>query len=310
MEIWFGAGDETGNWDMLDGQFRSDCIGVAWVLGDSATWERALQQEIDGIAALEVFSTPIANRVADSDSAAEASGKYHVIDVWRRFRHQTHDIPIGEPNEDPWLERIRRDAAWLINDSGLGVLVVSGTPADARAAGLGRSGDGLRERARAFAGLMTVALPFLPGGASLNLLVEGRTESLGANAVALSGNNLRVEGSRSLEPYRDFIGRLREDLGRSAERCAAMVAEGTIADRFFCGGRSLIGGFLSNSLRGYPFLSTHADASVQAMNGIADLAAAFAPRPEGKGCRLLLPGTNCGRIWVGNFRDLRHALDY
>lgn len=103
----------------------------------------------------------------------------------------------------PILELLRTDAAWLLQKSGLGVLAVGGSAsADGKAAGLGLSGDGLRERARAFAGLMMVAMPFLPDDASLNLLAEGRTEEARADAdPANRFAQLSNEGMRYQEPY-------------------------------------------------------------------------------------------------------------
>lgn len=61
MEIWIAAGDETGNWDIVDGRFGSDFIGLAWVLGPVSVWERALQMPLGDTTALAAFSSHSAN---------------------------------------------------------------------------------------------------------------------------------------------------------------------------------------------------------------------------------------------------------
>ena len=130
-------------------------------------------------------------------------------------------------NADPVLELLRGDAAWLLGESGLGTLAVGGSAADGKAAGLGVSGDGLRERARAFAGLLSVALPFIPGDTSLNLLAEGRLESVIADAARFNrfsdGNH-----NKYVEPYRSFVGYLTEDLARIAKSSLPAVADGIV----------------------------------------------------------------------------------
>ncbi len=306
MAIWIAVGDETGSWDIVNGRFGSSFTGVAWVLAPLPAWDAALQMPICGVTALEAFSRPIADRLPTGITLTESSKKYHLMDVWKCFRDDTRDVLLDAPQDDPRLELIRADAIWLLRDSGLGVLATGGDASDARAAGLGLSGDGLRERARAFAGLMTVALPFLPGGDSLNLMAEGRTESAVADAVRL-GQGAGDHTIRYQEPYRDFLGRLTEDVRRAAARCRTFVADGKVTDSIYSKGGSELGSFLSG-LRGVPFLQAHALEVIAAMNGIADLAAAFAPRPAGAGCRLVPPGGPSANLWAGNYRELRHAI--
>ncbi len=306
MAVWIATGDETGSWDIVNGRFGSSFTGVAWVLAPLQAWDMALQMSIGRFSALEAFSRPIADRLPIGATLAESSSKYHLKDVWACFRGESRDVSLDMPQDDPRLELVRTDANWLLCDSGLGVLTTGGDASDARAAGLGLSGDGLRERARAFAGLVTVALPFLPGGDSLNMMVEGRTESAVADAVR-PGQGAGQYMERYQEPYRDFLGRLTEDVRRAAARCSTFVADGKVADSIYSKGGSDIASFLSG-VRGAPFLQAHALEAVAAMKGIADLAAAFAPRPAGVGCRLVPPSEPSGALWTGNYRELRHAI--
>jgi hypothetical protein len=312
LSIWIAAGDETGGWDIVDGTFSTNFTGLAWALGSLSAWDKALQMNLSGVTALEVFSQPISTRVPEDTQQFESSKKYHLLDVWRYCSRNALkvDIHLEAPQSDPVLELLRLDADWLLRQSGLGILAVGGNAGDTKAAGLGRSGDGLRERARAYAGLFTVALPFLPGDASVNFLVEGRTEQDIAEAVRANryvepqiGNDNRI---RYLEPYRDFTGRLTEDLIRASDKCKVTVIGGEVASEFSCKGRKGMSDFLSK-VRGAPFLQANAAEAVKAMNGIADLAAALIPQPENKKCRLVVPTNFSENHWTGNFRDLREA---
>ena len=309
MEIWIAAGDETGGWDIVNGRFATDFTGLAWVLGPTSVWERALQMPLGDSTALAAFSQPLSTRLPDGLHLPEASKKYHIKDIWTYCKKNrlNVDLALGAPQEDPILELLRRDAEWLLQQSGLGVLAVGGNAADGKAAGLGLSGDGLRERARAFAGLMTVAMPFLPGDASLNLLAEGRTEELIADAAKYNLYCEDPRDERKLEPYRNFIGHLTEDLARASERCRPAVADGTVISQFYCKGRKDLAR-LVGTLRGFPFLRAHATEAVAAMNGIADLAAALIPRPDSRNCRLEVPPDFSTNLWSGNFRELRNAI--
>jgi len=312
LEIWIAAGDETGNWDIVDGRFRSDFTGLAWVLGPVSVWERALQMPLGESTALEVFSQSFAKRLPSGVKLAKNSAKYHLLDVWDHYRKRgmNQDVALDVPQEDAILELLRKDAQWLLQRSGLGVLAAGGSAADGKAAGLGLSGDGLRERARAFAGLMMVAMPFLPGDARLNLLAEGRTEEAIADAARHNLFSENATDNRLFEPYRNFIGHLREDLLRASERCRPVVAEGTVVSEFSCKGSKGRDGLkaLLETLRGMPFLQSNASGAVAAMKGIADLAAALVPRPEGAGCRLRAPQGYSANHWAGNFRELSHAI--
>lgn len=312
MEVWIAAGDETGKWDIVDGRFRSDFTGLAWVLGPVAVWERALQMPLGESTALEVFSQSFAKRLPSGVKLAKNSAKYHLLDVWDHFgkRGMSQDVALDVPQEDVILELLRKDAHWLLQRSGLGVLAAGGNAADGKAAGLGLSGDGLRERARAFAGLMTLAMPFLPGDASLNLLAEGRTEEAIADAAKHNLFSENATDNRLFEPYRNFIGHLREDLVRAAERCRSVVADGDVVREFSCKGSKGRDGLMTfiGTLRGIPFLRAHASEAVAAMKGIADLAAALMPRPEGGGCRMVVPPGFSANLWAGNFRELQYAI--
>ena len=312
MESWIAAGDETGNWDIVDGRFGSDFTGLAWVLGPASVWERALRMPLGDSMALAAFSQPFGKRLPNGVKLAKNSDKYHLLDVWDHYRKRDTrlDVALDVPQDDPILELLRKDAEWLLQQSGLGVLAVGGSAADGKAAGLGHSGDGLRERARAFAGLMMVAMPFLPDDASLNLLAEGRTEDVIADAVRHNRVSEPATNTRFFEPYRNFIGHLREDLLRASERCRAAVAEGTVVSEFSCKGSRGGGGSkaLLETFRGMPFLQSHAADAVAAMKGIADLAAALMPRPDSAGCRLRVPKGYSTNHWAGNFRELSHAI--
>lgn len=309
MEIWIAAGDETGGWDIVDGSFSTDFTGLAWVLGPLSAWEHALQMPLGNSTALAAFSQPISARLPDGIHLPVKSLKYHVKDVWTYANRKriVGDIVLSVPNEDPVLDLLRRDAEWLLQRSGLGVLAVGGSASDGKAAGLGHSGDGLRERARAFAGLMTVALPFLPGDAKLNLLAEGRTETDIADAAKYNRFSDYASDTRTFEPYRNFIGHLMEDMTRASDRCRPAIADGTVTNQFFCIGSKGLGALISK-LRGVSFLQSHADQAVAAMKGIADLAATLMPRPEGGDCKLMVPQNFSANLWTGNYRELKHAI--
>ena len=310
MEIWIAAGDETGDWDIVDGSFGSEFVGLAWVLGPVHVWEKALQMSVGNVRALEAFSQPIKDRLKDVRLSLN-SPKYHLMDIWLGYcRGKGFDnIPLDMRQEDPVLELLRSDAEWLLRQSGLGVLAVGGNAVDAKVAGLGLSGDGLRERARAFSGLMTLAMPFLPGDANLNLMAEGRTENEIADAVKACRFMEYTNPNRKEEPFRDFLGRLTEDLRKSARRCSSSVSKGTVAENIYCMGGGTLGKYLSEKLRGSPFLRANATKSIAAMKGIADLAAALLPRPEGSDCCLVVPPGFSDNICCRNFRDLRDAFD-
>jgi hypothetical protein len=312
LEVWIAAGDETGGWDIVDGRFKTDFTGLAWVLGPVSIWERALQMPLGGSTALAAFSQPFSTRLPDGYHLPENSKKYHLKDIWGYCKKNglNIDVALDVPQDDPILELLRSDAEWLLRQSGLGVLAVGGNAADGKAVGLGLSGDGLRERARAFAGLMTVAIPFLPGDASLNLLAEGRTEEAIADAAKYNLFSENVNDTRLFEPYRNFIGHLTEDLARASERCRPAVADATVVSQFSCKGRKGRDGMeaLIGAQRGLPFLRAHTAEAVAAMNGIADLAAALMPRPDNRECRLVVPPDFSANLWSGNFRELRNAI--
>ena len=309
MEIWIAAGDETGGWDIVDGRFRTDFTGLAWVLGPISIWERALQMPLGDFSALDAFSRPFLTRLPDELHLPENSKKYHLKDIWGYCKKNglNIDVRLDVPQEDPVLELLRRDAEWLLRKSGLGVLAVGGNAADGKAVGLGLSGDGLRERARAFAGLLTVAMPFLPGDASLNLLAEGRTEEAIADAAKYNLFSEDPRDIRTLEPYRNFIGHLTEDLARASERCRPAIADAMVVSQFSCKGRNSMEKMIG-AQRGVPYLRAHTVEAIAAMNGIADLAAALMPRPDNRECRFVVPPDFSTNIWSGNFRELRNAI--
>lgn len=314
MEIWIAAGDETGGWDIIDGKFSTEFIALAWVLGPMSVWESALQMPLGASTALCAFSQPIKSRLPAGFQLPFNSVKYHLMDIWAYCKRKKlcKDVALDVEQEDPVLELLRQDATWLLRASGLGVLATGGTAADAKAAGLGLSGDGLRERARAFAGLMAVALPFLPGDSRLNLLAEGRTEADIADAVKANRFSepsiSRCDRIRYLEPYRDFVGRLREDLANASERCKLVVSDGSVVSDILCVGAKELAHFLSGKARNAQFMGSHSADAVAAMNGIADLAAAFMPRSEEETCRLVIPPDFSKNQWAGNFRELRYAF--
>lgn len=312
MAIWLAAGDETGAWDIVNGRFCSEdkgkpkparFNGLAWVIGNLAAWEKALTSDVGGITALEAFSQPIARRLPANAGLATNSTKYHLLDVWETHRGQGRDISLDTPQSEPAIELVRQDVRWLLRESGLGVLAAGGNAEDARAAGLGLSNDGLRERARGFAALLAPALPFLPGGDCIKLMAEGRTETALANAVTAL-----PFAQRPLEPYRDFLSRLTENTHRVAERCRQFVTDGSVVDDIeACGGASLER-FLSDKLPTGRFLQKQAKTVVRAMKGIADLAGTLAPRPEGLGFRIVVPADFGNSLWVANYRELTHVI--
>jgi hypothetical protein len=292
MAYWLAAGDETGNWDMEKGRFMGGYLGVAWVLGSMSAWETALQMDRGGRSALDIFSSSFQERVKDVHWPVKST-KYHVFDVWRYCG--THDLnepfTLDQPQSDAVLECLRQDVVWLLKDSGLGVLATGGTPQEAKVASLGLSGDGMRERAKAFAALMTVVLPFLPGADRMNFVVEGR-----------------LERDHQSEPFRDFLSRLKEDLGRSAMQCRSVLPDEKCIDTFDASGGSGMRAFLVNPDRRSAFLNRNAERVVKAMQGLADLAAALAPRPDASGVRLGMPDEMAGNLWSGNIKELSHVF--
>src|ERR1017187_8078636 len=103
MEIWIAVGDETGDWDIVDGSFRTDFTGLAWVLGPVSVWERALQMPLGDSTAAAVFSQPFATRLPDGVQLPEISAKYHLLDVWRYCTRTTLSLNVvpNVPQEDP-----------------------------------------------------------------------------------------------------------------------------------------------------------------------------------------------------------------
>ncbi len=311
LEMWIASGDETGGWDIVDGRFGTGFTGIAWVLGPLSVWESALQMPLGNTTALAAFSQPFSSRLPDGVQLSKDSQKYHLMDVWAYCKNRglRADVALDAPQDDPVLELLRRDAEWLLQKSGLGVLTAGGNSADGKAAGLGISGDGLRERARAFAALMTVALPFIPGDASLTLLAEGRTEASIADAAKYNLFPEVANDTRLHEPYRNFIGHLTEDLARASTRCGSFVADGRVVSEIVCRGSKgkngladLIGKHCRLPLR------AHALEAVAAMKGIADLGAALMPQPDSVGCRLVVPPAYSANHWFANFRELRNAI--
>lgn len=312
MAIWLAAGDETGAWDIVDGRFCSEnknnskppaFNGLAWVIGNLNDWEKALTSPCGAMQALDAFSRPIAQRLPAGESLAESSDKYHLLDVWKTFRGHGRDIRLDEPQDEPALELVRRDAIWLLRDSGLGILAAGGNAEDARMSGLGVSNDGLRERARAFAALLVPVLPFLPSGDSLKLMAEGRTENAPPNAIQAAAGSQRQE-----EPYRDFLARLTEDARRQAERCQPFVADGSVIEDIEACGSKRLENFLTRKLPTGRFLQKQANTVIRAMKGIADLACTLAPRPAGLGFRLVVPEGFCNSLWAANYRELTHVI--
>jgi hypothetical protein len=168
----------------------------------------------------------------------------------------------------------------------------------------------MRERSRAFAGLMTIVLPFLPVDSSLLLLLEGRTESALADVAWDNVFNASADEYRTLEPFRVFIGQIKEDLKKSAQRCLAFTSTGSLLDKFQAGGRNEMARFINYKLAGKPFLQVNSAQAVKAMNGIGDLAAALTPRPSGRGSRLMVPPGFSNNFWAGNYRELQHAFKF
>ncbi len=293
----------------MDSKFKTSFTGLAWVLGQDSTWERALASERGDVSALDAFSQSIGARLPDGGHLPSDSAKYHVLDVWNYCRGAGLDgeIVLDVPHADPVLELLRSDAKWLLEQSGLAVLAVGGDLADANASGLGRSGDGLRERARAFAALMMVAIPFLPGGDQMLLLPEGRTEDAISDAARFNLFSEKVSDTRLSEPFRNFVGHLNDDLMRASARCKALVSSGEVISSFRCEPRRRIESFLANGR--HPVMSGNAARAVKAMKGIADLAAALIMRPDGTRCRLVVPEDMTGNSWIGNYRQLREAIN-
>ena len=132
MKVWIASGDETGHWDIENGQFGSDFLGVALVLGTAQAWDLALQMPVGDKTALEVFSEPIVAPLSET-LPSNTSTKYHVIDVWKSVpRVHAQDVQLDTIQSNPTLELLRFQAEWLLQKSGLGVLAVGGSRADAK----------------------------------------------------------------------------------------------------------------------------------------------------------------------------------
>lgn len=307
MGYWIAAGDETGNWDIVDGSFGSSYTGLAWVLAKDSSWAQALASAHGETTALDAFSRTFRSRLPECADLPDAGDKYHVKDVWDYCskRGLATEIPLDVPQDDPVLEMLRGDALWLISRSGLSVLAAGGDAEDARAAGLLDSGDGLRERARAFAALMMLALPFLPGDDQVLLQPEGRTEVLIAQAAKFNLFSERTSDTRGFEPYRNFVDHLTDDLARAARRCKEVVSGGEVVSTFECRKSWEIANVVRNARQ--PRLSAETAKVAKAINGIADLAAALIANPAARS-RLVVPAAMAGNVWTGNYRQLGEAI--
>lgn len=307
MTMWIAVGDETGIWDIENGQFgnKHQPIGVAWVLGAAPAWQKALTLPRGASTPLATFSTSFAKRLPDS-GITTMTDKYHVLDVWKRCtaRKLKSVLRLDEPHEEPILETLRDDLNWLLQESGLIVLAAGDSAGRAMSAGLDASGDGMRERARAYAALLGVVLPFLPMGATLVLRPEARSESLPSDTVLATERAGRAH-ARKQEPYRDFMGRLREDL----HRVAGMADAARDGDKAQVEILSWANATRSpNRLQGeFPLLTEQRGVTEKAMSGLADLAAALAPRPD-PSVRIEIPEGWAPNLWSGTLAEVLHAF--
>jgi hypothetical protein len=315
MANWYAAGDETGRWDIVSGRFSSLYIGVGWALGSGQGWQRALDLAHNGSTRLKTFITPFSERFPTH--AVTVENQYHVKNVWDYCREEgiKGDIALDTPHADPVVEALRSDAEWLLKDSGLAVLAAGDTESRAKSAGLGASGDHMRERARAMASLLGVVLPFIPDGDSLHLLPAGRNEDTESDILRASAES-RPLGDRVKEPYRDFLGRLREDLDRIARSYVPLVTSGKVISDFRFQDRPEFSDIdpierreiHSAARKEFPLLHSKSGDDVRsAMLAIADLAAAFSPRESGK-LRLVVPDAFKSNLWVGNLGEVIHAF--
>ena len=308
MANWYAAGDETGTWDIIDGRFGSKYIGVAWVLGSGHAWERALTMAHNGATRLQTFTTPFATRFPTH--RVEVESQYHVKNVWDycRNEHIAGDIPLDAPHADPVVEALRSDAAWLLKESGLAVLASGDKEAHARAAGLGDSGDHMRERARAMAALFGVALPFIPENDTLILLPEGRKENWESDILRATGSK-PPDGDRRREPYRDFLGRLREDIKDIAQRCLPLLDSGKIVgDIRFADDSDYIDSvereeFNAAARKEFPLLRSKKRDTMAAMSALADMAAALARGLSGQQ-GLVVPAALERNLWTGSLGEV------
>lgn len=309
LTAWIAVGDETGQWDIVDQRFSGSANGLAWLLGSAEAWDRALAIPLGGRTALEVFSNPIAQHLPVGTKLSEkTSPHYHLLDFWTGDRRPAMDVLLDEPQADEALDRIRQDLCWLLEESGLGVLAAGGDAASARASGLTDSGDGMRARALAYARLIGLALPFMPAEDTLNLVADPRSEAAHSDihqgTVAASTDTQK----RVQEPYRDFVSRLKEDVCALARHCEQTLVDGPLlkAESIFCIRPSGLTGFLSK-LKGCPLLSKHTGQAIEAMKGMADLAAALAPRPPGAGTRFVVPAQLASHLRCLDYRELAHV---
>lgn len=305
--LWLAAGDEVGNWDLgRDGGFRDETVGVVWVLGSADAWIDALQSDLGGMPALDVFSRPFA--VSAGGALDSPKDKYHVSDVWNYCRNKDITGPMDPTRDhsDPVLDLLLKHLRWLAQDSGLATLAVTGSTDDARQAGLHQTRDSLRSRAAALAVLFDVARPFLPNDALCCCLVEGRTEAMSDTGGAARSLNAKSFGKRLEEPFRDFLGFLEERQDASVLRWKDLFPGGAFAECKF-DGKAGIRAVLQNSPGLVPeFLQKNAARVVAAMNGIADLAGVFAGRQPAVGSVRIQTEQlgGAGNRWIGNFRDL------
>jgi hypothetical protein len=262
---------------------------------------------------LKTFTTSFATRF--QNRPIEVENQYHVKNVWNYCTSEQikGDIPIDTSHDDPVVEALRSDAAWLLKDSGLAVLAAGDIEVRARAAGLGASGDHMRERARAMASLMGVALPFIPERDSLTLLPESRSEDWESDIVRAAGETPQ-DGVRKKEPYRDFLGRLREDLDGISQSCSPLLASGKMVSdvRFHDESDNADPVARKESFlaarKEFPLLYSKTGPDTRAaMSALADLAAAFAPRPSGRP-GLVVPPSLVHNLWSGSLSEVIRAF--
>jgi len=105
LKVWIATGDETGCWDIENGQFGTDFLGVALALGTSKDWDSALQMPVGDKTALEIFSAPIATTLLSNTSPKDQ--KYHVMDVWKSVTrsHAQEDIQLDTTQSHPMFRQ-------------------------------------------------------------------------------------------------------------------------------------------------------------------------------------------------------------
>ncbi len=266
MTQWILAGDEAGNWDTLHDLNENASVGVALVFGPVCVWRKALEQQIKGGKALEVFNQPVHPELPGS--------RYHIMDIRKRNPN------IRKKAE----ETVRSHLAWLLEKSGLGVMTLRGTVNSMREHGYFISQDPALSRGRCYARLMALLLPFFQDGTLLLPYLSLRSEP-------------RCDDKRrSDEPKRLLFRQLTEDVSIQRQAVASCLTD--------LPKTQLDVSYEKLKLVLNMTFGRRAAQAGQAMLAIADLACILSKPASGRTIQLQHPDDHYPALGVYNFSDL------